>query len=152
MLAPMILARPEKAYYYAAICTLASVLGGFAGYAIGYMLEPVGIQLLRILGHGEGIEEYRAWFEQYGLWVIIGKGVTPIPYKVVTIAAGLAEYSLITFLWASILTRGVRFFVVAWVLKSFGPAILEQVEKRLVLFTVIGVCIFIAGFLALKLL
>jgi len=151
MLGPMVLARPDRAYFYAFVCTAASVLGGFAGYAIGYYAQPLGEWLLRVLGHGEGIDTYRAWFDQYGLWVILGKGVTPIPYKVVTIAAGLAKYSLFTFLWASVLTRGIRFFIVAWVLKRFGPKILEVVERRLAMVTMGLVAVIVIGFVLLKL-
>jgi len=151
MLGPMVLARPDRAYFYAFVCTAASVLGGFAGYAIGYYAQPLGEWLLRVLGHGEGIDTYRTWFDQYGLWVILGKGVTPIPYKVVTIAAGLAKYSLFTFLWASILTRGIRFFIVAWVLKRFGPKILEVVERRLAMVTMGLVVLIVVGFVLLKL-
>ena len=125
MLAPMVLARPEKAYLYAGICSLASVLGGCLGYAIGYFMEPVGLAVLRLMGHADGQQAFQAWFAQWGLWVILIKGLTPIPYKLVTIASGLAHFSFVTFLWASVVTRGARFFLTATVLKYFGPQILE---------------------------
>ncbi|HYD43996.1 MAG TPA: YqaA family protein [Phenylobacterium sp.] len=139
MLAPMVLARPQKAYAYAALCTLASVLGGVAGYAIGYFLTPLGHWLLELMGHAEGDAQFRAWFDQWGLWVILIKGLTPIPYKLVTIAAGLAHFDLFTFIWASVVTRGGRFFLTATLLKYFGPAIRAEVERRLGLYTTIGV-------------
>ena len=150
MLAPMVLARPEKAYLYAGICTLASVLGGCLGYAIGYFLEPLGLAVLRFMGHAEGQQVFQAWFAQWGLWVILIKGLTPIPYKLVTIASGLAHFSFVTFLWASVVTRGARFFLTAIVLKKFGPQILEQVERRLALFTGIGVVALVALVVILK--
>src|SRR6478735_1472194 len=96
MLAPMVLARPQRAFAYAGLCTLASVLGGCLGYAIGYFLEPVGLALLKLLGHPEGQAAFQAWFAEWGLWVILIKGLTPIPYKLVTIASGLAHFDFLT--------------------------------------------------------
>ena len=152
MLAPMVLARPERAYVYATICTVASVLGGMLGYMIGHFLGPVGEWLLMITGNSGGQAAFQAWFDQWGLWVILIKGLTPIPYKLVTISAGLAEFSFFTFVWASVVTRGARFFLTATLIKYFGPAVREEVEKRLTLYTVIGVIVLVAGFAALKLL
>jgi membrane protein YqaA with SNARE-associated domain len=150
MLAPMVLARRDKAFLYAGICTLASVFGGLLGYAIGVWLAPVGHTILRIFGHPEGEAEFRAWFDQWGLWVILIKGATPIPYKLVTITAGLARFDLFTFVWASVLTRGLRFFVVATILKYFGEAMLKEFEKRLNLYSVILLLLIVGGIVALK--
>ena len=150
MLAPMVLARPERAYVYAGLCTAASVLGGCLGYAIGYYLEPVGHALLAVMGHADGQAAFHAWFEKWGLWVILIKGLTPIPYKLVTIASGLAQFSFVTFIWASVLTRGARFFLTATLLKYFGPAVREEVEKRLVLYTTLGIGLLVAVVVALK--
>ncbi len=133
MLAPMVLTRPEKAWRYAAICTVASVLGGILGYAIGYFLTGFGHWLLSLMGHAEGQEVFQQWFDRWGLWVILIKGLTPIPYKLVTIASGLAQFSFVTFIIASVATRGARFFLVAFVVKRFGPAMLPIIEKRLAL-------------------
>jgi len=152
MLAPMVLAKPERAYVYAGLCTAASVLGGLLGYAIGFYLEPVGHFLLKLMGHPEGPEVFQAWFAQWGLWVILIKGLTPIPYKLVTIASGLAHFDLFTFVWASVVTRGARFFLTATLLKYFGPAIREEVERRLGIYTAIGVVLLIGAVVALKVL
>ncbi|WP_292228588.1 YqaA family protein [Brevundimonas sp.] len=152
MLAPMILAKPEKAYFYAAVCTVASVLGGILGYAIGFYLTDVGLAIMRFLGHSDGLAQFRAWFEQWGLWVILIKGLTPIPYKLVTIASGLAAFSFPVFIAASVVTRGGRFFLEAWILKTWGPAMLAQVEKRLALWAGIGVVALVALIVVLKLL
>ena len=152
MLAPMVLAKPQKAYVYAGLCTLASVLGGILGYAIGYFLTPLGHWLLALMGHAEGDAQFRAWFDQWGLWVILIKGLTPIPYKLVTIAAGLAHFDLFTFIWASVVTRGGRFFLTATLLKYFGPAIRAEVERRLGLYTTIGVIALVGVIVLVKVL
>ena len=150
MLAPMVLARRDKAFLYAGICTIASVFGGLLGYAIGVWLEPLGQTILKVFGHPEGQAEFQKWFDQWGLWVILIKGATPIPYKLVTITAGLARFDLFTFVWASILTRGFRFFAVAAILKYAGPAMLKEFERRLNLYAIIGIVVLIGGFVALK--
>lgn len=152
MLAPMVLARPNKAFVYAGICTVASVLGGLLGYAIGYFLEPLGMWLMALMGHADGVQQFHDWFAKWGLAIILIKGLTPIPYKLVTIAAGVAHFDLFTFIWASILTRGARFFLTATLLKYFGPAIRAEVERRLALYTVIGVVALIAVIVVLKVL
>jgi membrane protein YqaA with SNARE-associated domain len=133
MLAPMVLARPDRAWRYAFICTLASVLGGILGYAIGYFLTPVGQWMMAATGHAGGLVEFKCWYDKYGVWVILAKGLTPIPYKLVTIASGLAQFSFPMFIFASVATRGARFFLVAFVVKTFGPALLPVIERRLAL-------------------
>jgi len=150
MLAPMVLARREKAFLYAGICTIASVLGGLLGYAIGVWLEPVGQFILGLFGHPDGRAEFEAWFAKYGTGVILLKGLTPIPYKLVTITAGFARFDLFTFVWASALTRGVRFFGVATILKYFGPAMLKEFERRLNLYATLLLVLLIGGIVAVK--
>lgn len=150
MLAPMVLARPQKAFVYAGICTAASVVGGLLGYFIGLHLQPVGLFILKVFGHPEGQAEFQHWFDEWGLWVILIKGATPIPYKLVTITAGFAKFSLFTFIWASILTRGIRFFAVAAILKYFGPAMLKEFERRMNLYAILGIVLLVGGFTALK--
>jgi len=152
MLAPMILARPEKAYFYAFVCTVASVLGGILGYAIGYYLTDLGLWLMNVLGHSDGLAEFQHWFDQWGLAVILIKGLTPVPYKLVTIASGLAAFSFPVFVAASVVTRGARFFLEAWVLRRWGPAMLAQVEKRLAMWSIIGIVVLVGAVVAVKLL
>jgi membrane protein YqaA with SNARE-associated domain len=150
VLAPMVLARPEKGYSYAAICTIASVLGGILGYAIGYFLSDLGEWLLTLMGHAGGLETFREWYAEWGVWVILIKGATPIPYKLVTIASGLAAFNFPMFVAASIVTRGFRFFLVAFILKQYGPSILAVVERRLYATTAVVVSLVVVGFVALR--
>ena len=152
MLIPMVLARPGRGFAYAGVCTAGSVIGGLAGYAIGYFLGPVGHWLLAVMGHPNGEATFRAWFAQWGLWVILIKGLLPIPYKLVTIASGLAHFDLAIFVAASIATRGARFFAIAAILKRFGPGLLPVIEKRLALVAVGAVAVVAVVLLSLRLL
>ena len=151
MLAPMVLAKPERAYFYATVCTLASVLGGLLGYAIGYFLEPVGMSILAFLGKADTFETSKALFQQHGAWVILIKGLTPIPFKLITIASGIFQFNLALFIALCVITRAGRFFLVAFVLKRWGPPMLEMVEKRLAMWTVIGLVVLVGAFFAIKL-
>lgn len=148
MLAPMCLAKPEKAWRYALICTIASVLGGVLGYAIGYFLQEFGLWLMAATGHAGGLEQFQCWYGKYGVWVILAKGLTPIPYKLVTIASGLAAFSFPIFIAASAATRGARFFLVAFIIKKFGPTLLPVVERRLALFAGILIALIVIGLTA----
>lgn len=150
MLAPMVLARPERAYFYATVCTIASVLGALLGYAIGYYLEPVGMWMLSVLGKADTFEASKALFQEHGAWVILIKGLTPIPFKLITIASGIFQFSLPLFIALCVLTRGARFFLVAFVLKTWGPAMLTVIEKRLATFTLIGVALVILAIVLVK--
>lgn len=151
MLAPMVLARPDRAYFYATVCTVASVLGGILGYAIGYFLEPVGMAILSALGKSGAFEASKALFQQYGAWVIVVKGATPIPYKLITISAGIFHFNLVLFIVLSVLTRSARFFLVAFVLRRWGAPMLKIVEQRLALFTVLFILLLVGGLFAVKL-
>ena len=151
MLAPMVLARPDRAYFYAMVCTVASVLGALLGYAIGYFLEPVGLQMLALLGKADTFEASKALFQQHGAWVILIKGLTPIPFKLITIASGIFQFNLALFLALCVVTRGARFFLVAFVLKRWGEPMLAVIEKRLALFTVLFVVLLVGAFFAVKL-
>ncbi|ONG51215.1 cytochrome B [Pseudoroseomonas deserti] len=153
MLLPMCLARPERAWRYAAICTIASVIGGLVGYGIGYFLfEALAQPILTAYGHAQALDTFRAWFDRWGAAVILIKGLTPIPYKIVTIAAGAAAFDPWIFLVASIVTRGLRFFLLAALLQRYGSPVRAFVEKRLTLLTTLVALGIVAGFAALKLL
>ena len=132
MLIPMALARPERAYVMAAWCTVTSVAGGLLGYSIGALLyDSVGAWLIQLYGYGDKVEAFRDAYAQWGAWIILLKGLTPIPYKIVTITSGFAGYNLGLFLLFSIITRGARFFVLAFLLHRYGDRARHIIEKRL---------------------
>jgi len=132
LLVPMVMAKPENAYRIALICTVASVLGGLLGYAIGALLfSTVGTWLIGVYGLADKIDAFQAAFQKWGLWIILIKGLTPIPFKLVTIASGIAHFNIAVFIVGSIITRGARFFLVAGLVKRFGPAISPFIEKQL---------------------
>jgi membrane protein YqaA with SNARE-associated domain len=151
MLIPMVLAKPAKAWTYAAICTAGSVLGGILGYAIGYFLyETLGQWLIHAYGLAAQFEAYRAAYNEWGLWIILIKGLTPIPYKLVTIASGAASFNFWVFLAASIVTRGARFLLVAALLYWLGEPIREFIERRLTLVTTTFVVVLVGGFVVVR--
>ncbi len=132
MLAPMVVARPERAWRYALVCTIASVLGGMLGYAIGYFLfETVGQAILDFFGYGGKEAALRAFYAKYGVWFIFLKGLTPIPFKLVTIVSGAMAFSPVLFVIACVVTRALRFFAVAWLFRTYGPALAPVIEKRI---------------------
>jgi membrane protein YqaA with SNARE-associated domain len=151
MLIPMVLANRTKAFRIALVCTVCSVLGGLLGYAIGfYFFETIGDWLVRTYGLQEGLEKFRAGFTEWGTWIILIKGLTPIPYKLVTIASGAAHFDLFTFVWASIVTRGLRFFIVAALLWKFGEPIRSFIEERLTFVTWSFLVALVGGFVAFR--
>jgi membrane protein YqaA with SNARE-associated domain len=151
MLIPMVLAKRAKAWLYAGIATVASVLGGIGGYAIGYFLyETLGRWLIAVYGLGPQFEAYRAAYNEWGLWIILIKGMTPIPYKLVTIASGAAAFDFWVFIAASIVTRGARFYLVAGLLYWLGEPIREFIERRLTLVTTAFLVALIGGFFVLR--
>ena len=151
MLIPMCIARPERAYRYAAVCTAASVLGGVLGYLIGlYLFEALAEPVLRAYGYADALARFQGWYDRWGALVILIKGLTPIPYKIVTIASGAAKFSFPVFLAASIATRGARFFLLAFLLRRFGPPIRDFIERRLTLVTPGAAAGIVLGFVALR--
>lgn len=150
MLIPMVLANRKKAWIFALVATVASVLGGIAGYFIGASLEGLGASILSFYGHPDAMGEFQAMFAQWGLWIILIKGLTPIPYKFVTIASGMAGFDLKIFILASVLTRGGRFFIIATLLYFFGEPVRAFIEKRLTLVTTLFVVVLVGGFVVLK--
>lgn len=142
---PLVLARRERAWLYATICLVASVAGGSAGYAVGYYLDGVGRWLLAVTGYGGGsLEAFRAWYKDWGLVLI----ALPIPYKITAIASGLGRLDFGLFVGASVLIRGLRFFLVAGLTRVYGDSIRRFIEKRLVLVTS-AVAVLIVGALLL---
>jgi membrane protein YqaA with SNARE-associated domain len=149
MLVPMALARPEKAWTYATLCTLTSVAGGVVGYAIGALLyDTLGHWLISLYGYGDKVETFRESLVQWGALIILVKGLTPIPYKIVTIALGIAGYSLPSFIVLSLITRGMRFFLIAFLLNRYGAAARETIERRLGLWLLLAAIILLAGIFA----
>jgi membrane protein YqaA with SNARE-associated domain len=151
LLVPMALARPERARLYALVCTIASVLGGLARYAIGALLyDTLGKWLISIYGYGDGIEAFRQAYAAWGSWIILIKGLTPIPYKIVTIASGFAGYDLLAFAVLSLITRGARFFLTAELLRIYGQPIRGFIEERLTLVTSGFLAVVVGGFVIAK--
>jgi len=151
ILIPMCVANRKKAFFYAAICTISSVIGGLFGYAIGYFLfETVGEAILKFYGMTERFAELQKMgHEDFG-WLIFAKGLTPFPYKIMTITAGLIQMSIPVFIVSSICARALRFFLVAALLWKYGAPIQEFIEKRLGLMTFLFLVLLIGGFIAVK--
>ncbi len=151
MLIPMVLTRREMAWWYATIATVASVVGGLLGYAIGYFAyQAIGLPILEFYGKEHALDGFISFVHTYGVPAVIIKGMTPIPYKVVTIAAGVAHMDLLAFIGASIIARAMRFFLVAGLLFWFGQPIREFIERRLSLVTTVFVVLLVGGFIAIK--
>jgi len=150
MLAPMALSSPKRAWYYAGLTTLASVLGGAVGYLLGYWLyEPVALPLIEALHYQDKMIHIQTWFEDYGIWVVFIAGFSPIPYKVFTISAGLMQMMFIPFLLASAIGRGMRFYLVAGLMYWGGAAMRDRLREfvdflgwALVVLVVVGLVIY----------
>jgi membrane protein YqaA with SNARE-associated domain len=151
LLIPMILAQPRRAWVIATVCTVSSVLGGFVGYAIGYFLfDTIGRPVLEFYHAMDRYEALKAAFAQWGAWIIILKGLTPIPFKLVTIASGVAQFDLLAFALASVVSRSIRFFLLAALLWWFGDSVREFIERRLMLVTSAFAAALVGGFLMLR--
>ncbi|HTI82282.1 MAG TPA: YqaA family protein [Acetobacteraceae bacterium] len=153
LLVPMALARPDRAWRFAAICTLGSVIGGALGYYIGYaVFDQLARPVLAFYGYGDRFAAFQDTYARWGLWVILVKGLTPIPYKIVTIASGAARFNFGVFMAASLVTRGARFFLVATLLRFFGTPVRDFIERRLTLVTSLLALGVVGGFVVLRLL
>jgi membrane protein YqaA with SNARE-associated domain len=151
LLIPMMLARPRDAWRLAAICMIASVVGGLLGYAIGYWgFDLVGRPILDFYHAMDRYDALKAGFDRWGVWIIILKGMTPVPYKLVTIASGVAHFDLVAFIGASIVSRSLRFVLLAALLWWFGPAVRDFIEKRLMLVTTAFAVCLVGGFLVIR--
>ncbi len=151
MLIPMALADRKRAWLLGAWCTLWSVLGGAAGYAIGaFLYESLGAWLIQLYHLGSDMAVFQAWYAQYGAWIILIKGFTPIPYKLVTITSGFAHFSFWTFMLMSVITRGGRFMLVAGLIRWKGEVARNFIEKRLELSLFVFLAVVVLGIVAVK--
>ena len=151
LLVPMVLAEKAKAWRFAIIATIASVLGGLFGYFIGAVLfEQVARPLIDFYGYGHEYERFAGMYNDYGIWIVLIAGLTPFPYKVITIASGATGLGLPIFIITSIIARGIRFFAVAGLLYFFGPPARTFIEKNLGLVFTAFMAILIGGFVAIK--
>lgn len=151
LMIPMILARPSRAWLIATVALVASVLGGLLGYAIGaFFYDSIGQPVLEAMGKAHAMEEFNTRFNDFGFWAVLGAGVTPFPYKVITIMSGWTGMPLGTFIATSILARALRFFLVAALLWKFGEPIRDFIEKRLGLMFTLFIILLFGGFLAVR--
>jgi membrane protein YqaA with SNARE-associated domain len=149
MLVPMVLARRERAWLIAGVCTIASVVGGILGYAIGaFLLETVGQWLIQLYHMQDKIVQFKAAYGEYGTWLILLKGLTPIPFKLVTIASGIAAFNFPLFVILCLITRGARFFLIAALLRRFGSPVQAFIEERLNYFAWGFLLLIVGGFVA----
>jgi membrane protein YqaA with SNARE-associated domain len=149
MLIPMSLARPERAWSFATLCTVTSVAGGVLGYAIGALLyDTVGHWLISLYGYGNKVEAFREAYATWGTWIILLKGLTPIPYKIVTITSGFAGYNLALFIVFSFIARGMRFYLTAFLLNRYGAQARGIIEERLTFWFTISVIVLLIGVIA----
>ncbi len=151
LLIPMVLAQRRRAFVLALWCTAASVVGGMFGYAIGSLLyDSLGKWIVSAYGYGQSVETFRETYAAWGAWIILLKGLTPIPYKLVTIASGFAGYNFGLFVLLSVITRGLRFFLVAGLLHFYGEPIRGFLERRLEAVALATVAVIISGFVIVK--
>ncbi len=153
LMIPMIIARPTRAFLIATVALVSSVLGGLLGYAIGYFAyDTIGAPILEALGKGDAMAAFNSRFNDLGFWAVLTAGVTPFPYKVITIMSGWTAMPLGTFVATSILARALRFFVVAALLWKFGAPIRDFIERRLGLMFTLFLVLLIGGFALVKVL
>lgn len=153
MLIPMVLAMPSKAWRIAGVATAASVLGGFFGYAIGiFFFDLIARPILEFYGYMHQFDVFKDYYHEWGAWIVFGAGVTPFPYKVITIASGVVHLDLAVFALASVAARGLRFYLVAWLLKKYGEPMKEFIEKNLGMLSIIFLLLLLGGFVCIKLL
>ncbi|UWQ39014.1 DedA family protein [Leisingera aquaemixtae] len=151
LMIPMILARPSRAWLVALVALAASVAGGMLGYAIGaFFYDSIGQPVLEAMGKGDSMAEFNARFNDFGFWAVLGAGITPFPYKVITIMSGWTGMPLGTFIATSILARALRFFIVAGLLWQFGAPVRNFIERRLGLVLSAFMVVLFGGFLMVR--
>lgn len=152
LLIPLVLANRPKAFKIAFWATLSSVIGGMAGYGIGYFLyDTVGVAILNFFHYTQKFESFKHLYNEYGAWIVFGAGVTPFPYKIITIASGVTHLNLVVFTIASILARGLRFFLIAALLWKFGEPMKTYIEKNLGWLSILFFILLVGGFCLIKL-
>ncbi len=151
LLIPLILIRRTEAFKIALYCTIASVIGGYFGYFIGAVLyDTIGIWLLEKYHYVEQFTRFCQYYNEYGAWIVFGAGITPFPYKIVTIASGVTQLNLITFTLASIIARGMRFFLIAWLLYKYGKPMKDFIEKNLGWLSIVFLILLVGSFYLIK--
>ena len=151
LMIPMILARPKQAWLIALVALVASVAGGGLGYVIGaFAFDQIGAPVLAAMGKGAAMESFNTRFNDFGFWPVLIAGLTPFPYKVITIMSGWTGLPLGTFIVTSIIARGVRFFLVAALLYRFGAPVRDFIEQRLGLVFIVFVVLLLGGFYLVK--
>lgn len=152
MIIPMVLATPQKAWRIAGLATFASVIGGYFGYIIGScFFDLIAKPLLEMYNALDQFKEFENYYHLYGAWIVFGAGITPFPYKIITIASGVVHLDLFIFTIASVLARGIRFFLVAWLLKKYGAPMKVFIEKNLGWLSVLFLILLIGSFALIKL-
>lgn len=152
MLIPMVLAAPAKAWRIAGIATIASVLGGAFGYAIGvFFFDLIARPILTFYGYMHQFDVFKDYYHEWGAWIVFGAGITPFPYKVITIASGVVHLDFAVFMLASVVARGMRFYLVAWLLKKYGEPMKDYIEKNLGMLSVLFLLLLLGGFACIKL-
>ncbi len=151
MLIPMVLAAPQKAWRIAGVATLASVIGGYFGYAIGvFGYEMIAKPILSFYGYMQQFETFQGYYHEWGAWIVFAAGITPFPYKVITIASGVVGLNLWVFGIASIVARGIRFYLVAWLLKKYGEPMREFIDKNLGMLSILFLLLLVGGLACIK--
>jgi len=151
LLIPMILAARQKAWLIAGVCTIASVMGGWFGYAIGmFLYDVVALPILEFYGYVAKFDEFRQYYNDWGAWIVFGAGITPFPYKVITIASGVSGLDIWTFSIASILARGFRFFLIAALLWKYGKKMEDFIVKNLGWLSILFFMLLLGGFILIK--
>ena len=151
LLIPMILKNREKAFRFAFYCTIFSVLGGAFGYAIGHFLyDVVGVPILDFYNYRESFEQFCQSYNNYGAWIVFGAGVTPFPYKIITIASGVTGLNFVIFMVASVLARGLRFYLIAWLLWKWGKPMKDFIERNLGWLSIVFFILLIGSFYLIK--
>jgi membrane protein YqaA with SNARE-associated domain len=151
LLIPMVLADRSKWIRYALICTLASVAGAVLGYVIGaFLFDLIGQRIVALYNAQDAFDSIQNWYDTWGAWGVLFAAITPFPYKVLTIFSGFIGFAIVPFVLVSIIGRGLRFFLVSWLLHRFGAPIQAFIEKNLGLLFTLFMVLLVGGFIAVR--